>query len=154
MVEFRPSSAALTAFFAAVTAHTERGIMVRIEVDMTRHVFVVRVDDVLTTEDLAQLSKLWSEGLAEEGYAVVFNLGSASVTGLTLDDIQAYVDSLAPLIFLGVQAGVANTNEQRQALEAYVQMAKQAGLPAEKWQIFDNEDSALDWVVDNHSYGI
>ena len=154
MVEFRPSSAALSAFDADVTAHTERGIMVGIEVDMTRHVFIMRVEDELTTEDLAQLSKLWSDGLAEDGYAVVFNLGSASVTGLTLDNIQAYVDLLAPLIFPGVQAGVANTNEQRQALEAYVQMAQQAGLPVEKWHIFDNEDSALDWVVDNHSYGI
>lgn len=54
-----------------------------VDVSMTRHVFIARLDDVLTIEDVAQLSKLWTKGTASEGYEVALNLDSACVSAST-----------------------------------------------------------------------
>ena len=77
--------------------------MIRNEVDMIRKLVVVGVEDALTAEDLHADAELWSKP-EMKGCATVVNVGSADVSGLTLDDIQAYADSLAQNDFSSAQA--------------------------------------------------
>lgn len=125
--------------------------VVRREVDMIRKLILSRAEGVLTLEDLHNDAEMWSRGLAEDGYASVFNLGSADVSSLTTDDIQAHVVALAASAFSAVQALVVETDEQRQKLETFVQIAEQIGFPIRNWRVFDNEEDAIDWIVTNHS---
>ena len=126
--------------------------MIRNEVDMTRKLVVQRVEGALTPEDLRNDAKLWSmPGLKD--YATVFNLGSADVSDVTVDSLKLYLGSFAPNTLSSVQAIVAHSDEQRQAAETVVQLAVQAGFPAERARIFDNEEDAIDWVVENHPHG-
>lgn len=124
--------------------------MVRVEIDMIRKLVVSRAEDALTLEDMANDAELWSNGMAEDGYASVFNLGSADISSLTTDDIQAHVVALASSPFSAVQALVIKTDEQRRVLKTFVRMAEQAGLPIKDWRVFDDEEDAIDWIVANH----
>lgn len=123
--------------------------MIRNEVDMIRKLVVARAEGAITVEDLRGDAELWSRPELK-GYATVFNLGSADVSGVTEDDVQVYVDLLPPDINLSANAIVVNTDEQRQGVETFVQLVEQAGFAAENWRMFDHERDAVDWVVENH----
>ena len=125
--------------------------MIRNEVDMIRKLVVARVEDALTAEDLHADAELWSKP-EMKGYAAFFNFGSADVSDWALDDLKAYADSLAQSAFSSAQAIVINTAEQQQLMEALLPLLDQAGVPTELWGIFDNEQDAIDWVVENHSH--
>lgn len=123
--------------------------MIRNDVDMIRKVVVTRVEDTLTREDMLRDAQLWSEEL-REGYASVFDFGSADVSGLTMDDLQAYTGMLPPKMYSVVQMVVVNSDEQRELIETFMQMAEQAGLSVENFRIFDKEEDAINWLVKHH----
>ena len=126
--------------------------MIRNEVDMARKLVVQRVEGELTPEDLRNDARFWSRGVMSD-CAIVFNPGSTDLSGLTLADLQPYVEMFGPKNFSGPFALVANTDEQWQAAETFVQLAVQAGFSAERTRIFDNEEDAIDWVFDSHAHG-
>lgn len=123
--------------------------MIRNDVDMIRKLVATRVEDTLTREDLLRDAQLWSEGL-REGYSSVFNLGSADVSGVTMDDLQAYIGMLPPKMYSVAHMVVVNSDEQRELIETFMQMAEQAGLPVENFRILDNVEDAINCFVEHH----